>query len=353
MKASVASVPNASRQYRAFTLIELLVVIAILALLLSLLIPGLSRAREQAYSAKCKHNLKQLWDGLHSQAESMPTPGAWIGHVFGQEMSEVLGCPKHENEGGGRPTGVEGNVQEIPVPDNVDFYHCESNTRISTFVERNAVILSDWVHVNITQPGRYTSDYSSTGTRLQAGTVVTSYFLHFNPEGGSEATSSGSITVPGKIVGIICLGSSLDATDDVFGTPGTVYPDPGMSARGFESGAEDVELMPDMRTLKIHKFHSTYPGEHVRILTEPGGASSYAMNYHIGHAARPGQILLLEYGKSLAAHERTDGPNDDLDEWIAPRHMGRLNVLFVDGSVQEMYPEQVDPAEGGAGLWAP
>ena len=47
-----------SRQ-KGFTLIELLVVIAIIALLMAILMPGLSRAKEQARNMVCRSNLRQ------------------------------------------------------------------------------------------------------------------------------------------------------------------------------------------------------------------------------------------------------------------------------------------------------
>ena len=57
------------RMRQAFTLIELLVVIAIIAILAAILFPVFAQAREQARSAACLSNFKQIGLSIHMYAQ--------------------------------------------------------------------------------------------------------------------------------------------------------------------------------------------------------------------------------------------------------------------------------------------
>ncbi len=64
---------NRGPEQRAFTLVELLVVIAIIALLISILLPSLARAREQAKSGKCLANLRDQMSAGYAYANDDPS----------------------------------------------------------------------------------------------------------------------------------------------------------------------------------------------------------------------------------------------------------------------------------------
>lgn len=67
---------------RAFTLIELLVVVSIIALLAAILLPSLSRAREQAKAASCLSNMHNIGLNLHMYVSEnknfLPTAYSYI-----------------------------------------------------------------------------------------------------------------------------------------------------------------------------------------------------------------------------------------------------------------------------------
>ena len=71
------------KRRNAFTLVELLVVIGIIALLISILLPALNRAREQAKEVQCLSNLRQIGAALQLFAGEHKNHYPLAGLLFG------------------------------------------------------------------------------------------------------------------------------------------------------------------------------------------------------------------------------------------------------------------------------
>ncbi|MHC4175980.1 MAG: H-X9-DG-CTERM domain-containing protein, partial [Planctomycetota bacterium] len=191
--------------------------------------------------------------------------------------------------------------------------------------------------VDASRPGTYTGWGGAVDT-VPAGTAVDVYYLHFDPVGRQRAViNNGSIHFGGTILGVIYTKGNLDATDGVLGKTGVRYPT-GQKSRNYENGAEWIVLTDEMDTFIVERFHSTFPGENTRIITEAGAGmySSYGMNNQatIWSATENEQVLLTDYGKTIINLDLRGVTNIDGLEWRRHRHGDKSNVLFGDGSVE-------------------
>jgi len=285
------------------------VVVTLVGLLVTITMPALLRARKMTRSARCKVNLQQLWELFHDTGGDMrlPSPAVWTGFVADRDSQDILICLSDDLD---RSASVMlGDVYLVQDPGGLTFYPIMDIVELGDMdlfqldvFQRSDTVWEMWI-------GDYTG-----------GDVL----ANSDADGAVRVTLGGNIMI-----------ESLDAPGQwSCGSDHWVCDGPNM---GKANWRDDI-----VRRLTGMSYHEIDPPYVV------GGARcSYGMNVDVPRVnGRPSQLLLLDYEKTTAdavAHT-VDG------EWkyLAPRHMGRVNAVFVDGSVRDLWPSELDPGEG---LW--
>ncbi len=125
----------------------------------------------------------------------------------------------------------------------------ESSTAIR-ILDEGASVLTASVSVNAVGPGTHTYA-AGPPLAIPAGSIVHSYIVHLDPDGGVVAlTGSVTFDVGEMIIGIMTHTPYLDASDGVVGDPMAIYPTGVLPFRAFETlpGTDTVTIAGDLNS---------------------------------------------------------------------------------------------------------
>ena len=306
---------------KAFTLIELLVVVAIIALLIAILLPSFAKARSLSRQAVCASNLHQLCEAMIAARQA--NVGLPINHAF---------------------PGMEWPSIPSTLVSSKNVFHCPEAALINDD-------MSSWTIVSNQSQDQY-GNSNPTSFAFAPGVNVV---VIAGPHPGTDASADG-FNFPA-----VATGHTQYRIDD-----------------GYDKDLDDVTLDLNNGTqvvtnmvagyhgtntgsLTIYHYGQPYPGwafsnsgtpaVGATFIMNGAAAANYAINYRTAQPTVAGDtIVLLDYDLLIANNGETPDMRSHLQ--TASRHLGKINVLYADGSVKPSWGLSLDPVLNPA-PWSP
>jgi prepilin-type processing-associated H-X9-DG protein/prepilin-type N-terminal cleavage/methylation domain-containing protein len=356
-----------------FTLAELLVVIAVIAMLLAIVAPTVGRLPAWARRVKCASNEKHLFDA-YSLRLNDTTIGTrpdfavdtWVAELepYFSHNGAVLLCSE-----------VETVTPTIPIV-RMFVWGSGGATRSDYFIELTNTY-PWWAEMDCNEvqppPGiwkvpeatLYTGGYHGESFGIEGfrgGHNNTDVLKRYRP--GRRSNIYWYVLETARYGEDLTAGGDLDyddvvvrVTEDIASRRLIMEPIQIWSGQDYNLVGADGTWWPSgTKSINDNRDRSVgAPGTKGPYIF-PMNATSYGMSRYAPHI-NPGQdkVLLLDYNQDIVNAAPGDPIDDGWDMLNAPRHLGKSNVLFADGSVQLMAPDDIDPdiSSDRDTYWAP
>ena len=312
---------------KAFTLLELLVVIAIIALLVALLAPNLRGMRRVANTVLCTNNLKRIGEAAGQlEIRARADPIQQLNAMRWQSQLEpflpdqkLFICPEDDPD--------EGSAR-IPLDETASIhawggYSGEYTQYLRAGPWFKKLSGTQYQQINLQDGKLYDAPPYMSDDHPEV--------FWFIMEDWHSTSSDYDYDL------------SIRVTDNADGTATLLF-----KQHGTGYSYELIDLVKNEAVMTKAQMNGNPPGAEYTVTIGGEGLTSYGINSAVASIRHSGgKIMVIEYPWFIArsTHDWNNYESDVPGIPIFARHSGKINVLFVDGSVKLMRPDDINPAD--------